>query len=287
MTRRRAWVVLLSALLFGGAHAAYAQVMVIQTQNLLRFGHGSRTANKCAAMITASDSVDVILIQELMTSAYPCTNLPPNFTWRPYGPKGTTSYKEYYGFLIRTTARANGPSIVVRTNTATAAASLYARPPSAILLSVTPSGGGTAKEIWLANIHSVWGKNGVTPRRSEATAAAVFFTTLKNTPVGGVTTPAAGFPVIIAGDWNLQVENALGQRDTGFDALANAGAIILPNVPTSLTKAGLQSSPYDHFAYSDISLTLTSARLFPAVDWPTWRTTTSDHLGVRVNVTFK
>ncbi len=269
---------------------ACAQDFILHTQNLLRFGQGS-TANKtakCTAISNASTTVDVIVIQELMQSTYPCASVPAGFTWESYGPLGPPWYLEYYGFLWRNTQRPNGPTITDGGLYRSAGAG-FMREPHATLLRIKPFGSSTTYPIWIGNFHAVWGQGGVKPRQAEATAAAGFFTYLKNSPIGSVSPPLVGFPVIIAGDWNLPARYKNGNTNPGFTALEAAGADIQPNVATSLSAGGVQSSPYDHFAYSTATLTIATPTLYPALPsaWPNWRSSVSDHLGVRVGVTFK
>ena len=282
--RRVAWVVLCGALLAAPRPVRAQDPIVIHTQNLLRFGHGSRTPRKCLALDTASFAVDVIVIQELMKDTIPCTGIAAGFTKYVSTARGTTSYKEYYGFLVRTTPRTNGRTIALQGTHKTASGN-FMRPPEAILLNVTRQNGNVVP-IWVVNIHSIWGKGGVDPRRAEARLAATFFSQLRYGAVFGVTTPVGGFPVIIAGDWNLQYEDASSNVDPGWDKLVAASANIDPSFVTSLTKGGLGSSPYDHFAYFKTPLTVANVRQYPASTWLKWRTEVSDHLGVRADVAF-
>lgn len=288
----RSWLAkfFLALALASGAGHALAQDFILHTQNLLRFGQGA-TANKnakCTALNTISANVDIIVIQELMQADYPCSAVPTGFKWESYGPLGPNSYKEYYGFLWRNVPRTNGPTITDGALIDSANASSFMRPPYATFLFIQPHGKTVKYGIWIANIHSIWGK-GVSPRKAEATAAAVFFSALKKSPAGSTQPPKPnGFPVIIAGDWNLPARNKYGTTNSGFDDLVSAGASIEPNVPTSLTKAGKGSSPYDHFAFTYSSLKIATPTLYPVpTSWATWRSTVSDHLGVQVGVTFK
>lgn len=262
--------------------------LIIYTQNLLHFGQGgnAKTQAKCEAIGTASQNVDVIVIQEVMQQAYPCASVPVGFIWESYGPLGATSYKEFYGFLWRNTPRSDGPTINDGGYYLSAAPGSFARPPHAILLSIKPHGKTTTYNIWIGNIHSVFGDS-VSARQEEATAAATFFASLKIAAAGSISVPAGGFPVIIAGDWNLPARAKNGKLNPGFEALAATGAGIEPNVPTSLNSAGSPSSAYDHFAFTSAKITLSNVMRHPlnSSDWQSWRDTVSDHLGVAAEVT--
>lgn len=274
-------------LVFLSALASSAD-FIIYTQNLLRFGHGgaAKTQAKCDAVDRVSQRVDVIVIQEVMQQAYPCASVPTGFTWESYGPLGASSYKEYYGFLWRHAARSGGPTITHGGYYMSAEPAYFARPPHAILLNINPNGSTTTYYIWIGNIHSVFGSR-VAERRAEATAAATFFSALKGAGTADISVPVGGFPVIIAGDWNLAVRNKSGKLNPGFEALAAAGANIEPNIRTSLTSTGAPSSAYDHFAFTAAKITLSNITLYPdnSSDWPSWRGTVSDHLGVIAEVT--
>lgn len=284
--------VVLVALLGLGGWPAWSADFVLLSQNLLRFGQGSKTAQKCQALENKAADVDIILIQELMTAAYPCASVPADFTFMSFGPYGTTSYKEYYGFLWRSTQSGAHPKIEYTTYYHAASQSDYMRPPTAMLFKVTrqPSTGGTFL-IWVGNMHSVFGKT-ISGRRDEATKAGNYFQGLRTMVVGTDQPPTGGWPTLIAGDWNLPVTNSAGVVDSGFSWLAGQNAAGLPtNIATSLTRAGGASSPYDHILYNTVTgghgVTISNVQLVPLNqnDWPTWRQTVSDHLGVQAEVT--
>jgi hypothetical protein len=274
-----------------GIAPAWGADFVLYSQNLLRFGQGSKTATKCSAMATEAAIADIIVIQELMTSAYPCT-VPAGFTYEKFGPLGTTSYKEYYGFLWRSTGSVGHPTIAYTSNYRQASQSDYMRPPAAMLFQVTTSGSPTKVfNVWIGDMHSIFGKT-ITGRRDEATEAGNFFQSLRNAIISGVTTPTGGWPSIIAGDWNLPIRNSAGTVDSGFDWLAGQNASGDPaSTATSLTRAGAASSPYDHIIYNTVTashgITLSNVQLNPLsnLNWPTWRQNVSDHVGVQAEVT--
>jgi hypothetical protein len=295
-------VVLLACML--DIATAWASDFVLYSQNMLRFGHGSRLAEQCQAITNEAATADIIVIQELMTSGYPCLTLsggsvPAGFQFQSFGPLGAGTYKEYYGFLYRTTQVFLHPVVQyqgqcrqggngVCTNPFTGDYAVYVRPPTALLFRVTRTT-GTSFDIWIGDMHSVFGKT-VGGRQNEATAAATFFQSLRTDG----TPPDGGWPTIIAGDWNLPITNSSGTVNDGFTWLGGQNAAGLPtNIATSLTRAGEESSPYDHIIYNVVTgspahgITLTNVVRKPILDteWPTWRQNVSDHLGVQAEVT--
>ena len=257
---------------------AWAFDFVLYSQNTLRFGHGSRLAEQCQAITNETATADIIVIQELMTSGYPCLTLlggavPTDITFQPLGlgvPEalralGTTSYKEYYGFLYRstTTPQSTHPSVQYLgrcqqggngacTNPFTGNYAVYVRPPTALFFQVTTSTGRMI-HVWIGNMHSIYGKT-VQGRRDEATEAKNFFQRLRAATVTGATTPPGGWPTIIAGDWNLPITSSSGTVNAGFTWLSGQNAAGLPtNIATSLTRAGEESSPYDHVIYNNVT----------------------------------
>lgn len=269
---------------------------VLYSQNLLRFGQGSNTTQKCQAIIDEAAVADIIVIQELMTAYYPCltpagsSTYPTGFSFLSFGPFGTSSYKEYYGFLWRNTSSGTHPKVEFQHNCIApdcqGSKSVFARPPTAMLFKVTT----TTKVfyIWIGNMHSVFGKT-VAGRQIEASAAGDFFSVLRNWTYPAITPPAGGWPTIIAGDWNLPITDSTNTvTNPGFSWLTNQAAAGKPtNVATSLTRAGAASSPYDHILYNTATVTLSAqVTLNPPQpgQWPDWRQNVSDHLGVQVQV---
>ena len=269
-------IVALAALVLTAAPAR-AQDFKIYSQNLLRFGHGSRTATQCSEVGAHIPTVDIILIQELMKSATPCTSsvLPGTYVWRPVGPYGRGSYLEYYGFLYSSTPRTGGPTVALGAVTAGAVGN-YIRPPQGLLFDITPNGSTTVKHVWVANAHLLWGGSSPGPRRAEAALVAGFFTYMETLQDSNGLVYSAN--VIIGGDWNLPA------TDQGFGNLTTAGATIQPNVPTSLNRTGATSQPYDHFVTSG-TVTLTNIATFAGSGTMLqWRQDVSDHLGIQADV---
>jgi endonuclease/exonuclease/phosphatase family metal-dependent hydrolase len=279
---------------------ATAQDFLLYSQNLLRFGHGKRLISKklrsehqCERLTQRVGQVDIILIQELMLNYDPCGFKPGDFSFHaePTPAKGT--YQEFYGFLWAGTPRTEttnnkkvqvGPKITVSAKPEIAKpASAYLRPPVALLFEITPPGERPTK-VWIANYHARW-TGGITLRRQEIANVAQFFVSLTNGVVQGQNKPSGGWPVIIAGDWNLAADDS--DNTYGFAPLRNLKSppVIRPNDATSLTKDGEESLPYDHFVVSN-QITVTQVDRYPdQSEWALWSTEVSDHLGIQATLT--
>jgi len=281
---------LLVALTPGAGRAAD---FVLHTQNMLRFGHGKKTAAQCQAIVDISKNVDIIVLQEVMLPTYPCGAPPGGFAWAGmFGPFGKSSYKEYYGFLYRSSAN---PQTQVQVSfsgiTDVASQATFSRPPQALLFRITVPQ-RPAYYIWIASFHAIFGKT-IQGRRDEARAVEAFFTRLavtSRTLIGHpLNPPTWGFPVIVAGDWNLPTTDGAFSWANGGNS---APAVAVPNDATSLTRAGAPSSAYDHFAHTKMAsnnhgITLTT-NYYPASNQLVfWRATVSDHMGVQAQVTVK
>ena len=269
--------------------AAQAQSFTILTQNVLRFGHGSRLQAQCTAINTVSQSVDIIVLQEVMAAGYPCLSannskgvngaLPTDFAYATSGAKGRSSYIEYYGILYRTTKRNNQQITLLEEDDALSTTTTFMRPPYAARFRVTDSSTSTAKscDVWIVDIHSIFGKK-VSERQGEAAAMEGLYKTLMGRNKGSV---------IVAGDWNLPADDT-----TGFGWVSTNNALIQPNVLTSLTATGAPSSAYDHAintsnSTTPPSVTLSSIAVYYGgfgVTMPQWRANVSDHMGVTANV---
>ena len=279
---RLALVILLSASI---PTPVFAIDFIIYSQNLLRFGHGDKTANKCKELNIQMAVVDITFLQEVMTEVMdadstgvpPCSILPGSVGWVSMGPYGKSTYKEYYLTLYRTTPRNGGPTVAYANDAMQATpASDYMRPPVALLFNITPSGSSIAKQVLIGNFHAVWG-NTVAGRRAEVENVAKFYSSLKTATFGNTPPPDKGHNIIIGGDWNMSA------TDAGFDSLRAAGAVIEPNELSSLNRAGALSQPYDHFVHTP-SMTLSNAQVYPATGWVAWRNNVSDHLGITAEV---
>lgn len=270
--------------------AAPAQSFTILSMNVLRFGHGSRLANQCNAITTASANVDIIVLQEVMASGYPCLSAnnkkgvniapPANFAYLTSGPKGRSSYVEYYGILYRTNTRNNTRIALVGQNDALSTTATFMRPPYAANFQVTDTSTSKSCNTWIVDIHSIFGKKN-SDRQDEAKAMFDVYKALVS----------VNSAVVIAGDWNLAATDTDG---FGWVSTANKTGIN-PNELTSLTVAGVPSSAYDHGVYTSSSTTKPSVTFAQtgsgswvytgAYSLKQWRTDVSDHMGVQAQVT--
>lgn len=268
--------------------AAQAQSFTILTQNVLRFGHGSRLQAQCNAINTVAATVDIIVLQEVMTPGYPCAAgnnnkgvtgpIPANFGYVTSGAKGRSSYVEYYGILYRTNARNNQQITLLGQNDTLSTTATFMRPPYGAQFRITDNSTTTPKscDVWIVDIHSIFGKT-LAGRQYEAQAMSAIYATLM---------APGNTSVIVAGDWNLPAND-----NTGFGWVAGSNALIQPNVLTSLTTAGTPSSAYDHAINTSNStppsITLSGIATYYGgfgVSMAQWRANVSDHMGVTANV---
>lgn len=268
--------------------AAAAQTFTILTQNMLRFGHGQRLLAQCNAIDAVSGSVDIIVLQEVMTSGYPCLKanntknvngtIPANFSYVTSAAKGRSSYVEYYGILYRTTPRNNQQIALLGQNDALSSTATFMRPPYGAQFSVTDNSSMVPKtcNVWVVDIHSIFGK-AKSGRQAEAASVQNIYANLM---------ASGNTSVIVAGDWNLAADDV-----TGFGWVAGKNAAIQPNVLTSLTTSGVPSSAYDHaINTSNVGAVPTTtlsniALYYGGFSMQTWRTNVSDHMGVKADVT--
>lgn len=230
----------------------------VKTDNLTSTFSGS--ANPAFPLPTG-----VFLLQEVMKNADLALFLErckvPECSIREAGPYGAGSYQERYVFLHNDPMHVlpfvglfqPPPHLFGR----------FVRPPTAMGL----TRGG--QDVMLVNFHAVWGQNGQQPRIDEAAAMAAF--------IQSILEDVEGVSIIAGGDWNLPIADMPPE-------IFDLGGTILPNVETSLNLDGDLSSSYDHFWWN---LAHPSALVLnPAGDGPflDWRTTTSDHRGIRLVV---
>ncbi|WP_417521876.1 hypothetical protein [Marinobacter sp.] len=298
------FVAALFALTFFGTNAL-AQSFTIRSQNFLHLGWKPGTpftTNKCTALSDMMGTADLIVVQELMIASDPCQTetATKGFTFQAnINALGSTSYKEFYGFYVRNGANSQGTSLSYTGDTKSAAinpfvppppgATTFERPPFAVAIKAV--NGPDTNYVWVGNIHSIFGKS-VTQRYTEATGTATFFNTLKSTTILGTSNPT-GWPVIIAGDWNIPVKNKAGNYTAGFTWLSTNSADGLPySTATSLSNTGKPASPYDHFIYSTDTLALSNVTPVTASSTSSfssltnWRSRVSDHLGIQAGVSF-
>lgn len=245
----------------------------IASQNALHLSDSDRSKIKRQTIKAQSATFDVYLIQETMTKITMSNVTPGTHAYQWTVPKGATSYKERYVVIYNTALTPiNGNQTMVDYG----GTKKFARPPSGTMLR-----DNNANLLWFVDFHAVFGKS-VQLRRDEARDMAAVYTWFQTKTVGVSTTDK----VVMAGDWNL------GATDQGFNAIKNlnAGNIqIMPDVKTSLTRAGDLSEPYDHFVGDKTKVTFSQCKTIPppvGKDQYWWRANVSDHLGIQCVATY-
>ncbi len=279
---------LLLALLLGwcsfSANAAGTVTFTVQSQNVLRFAHGSLLQTQCDALDAASGAVDFIVMQEVMSPGYPCLiannqkhvngAYPPNFLYETSGAKGAKSYVEYYGILYRTGGF--GRNVIVPAPVFGGVYDSYdyatfARPPYARRFEVRAPNGDSCF-VWIGDFHAMFGKT-VAGRRNEATAMRAVYQLLTGFATGAV---------IIVGDWNLEGTDAAFDWTRAPLSVAN----LQPDVQTSISRQGVNvnwSSRYDHAVYGfPPGVQAGGIGTYYAGNLVTWRNQVSDHAGIRL-----
>ncbi len=259
-------LVTLSLILLLPAVPAAADFCML-TQNGLRLGQGrpdDREAKRLGFRRIFQD-YDVIALQEVMDPDEPARLAPAGFDASVSAAKGRSTYREHYAVLTRRDAVR-----VVDAADYPDADGNFARPPFGV--AVEDRDGA---RFWLVNIHVVFGKGGLRPRRLEVAAMTEVLAHYAARPLPDGTTIAR---VVVAGDWNLPA------TDPAFAELARAAAVkVAPNVRTSLNHAGEYASPYDHFLWDGAALSVDFAdepRDAGGLDTASFRATLSDHVGV-------
>jgi hypothetical protein len=284
---RRILTTLLSAVPVAVALAvdAWAADLTVGSFNALHLGWGTdeQTTQKCTQIMALMETVDILLLQETMQPSVPCEYPDKNIvTWCSVM-KGGTSYQEAYCAIYNSDKLSH-------VGYADSSAASFSRPPYAMFMKHKLKN----RYIWLANIHSVYGKT-VGPRQNEATAAGDSFVILRTLSNGKVVVPNDGFPVVFAGDWNLPVTNNRGAYNKGFSWVdpqtQTPGAPVAcpTKSPTSLTTTGKPSSPYDHIIITSQTLT-GEASCFITMNGligTEWRQKVSDHMAIYWGFSFK
>ncbi len=264
---------LLLALTAARPAAADENTLTVSSQNTLHLSDSQRGKEKRKWVKAQNANYDVNLLQEVMKSAKLNDVKPGSYVFQDTGLKGLSSYKERYAIFYKSVLTAeNGGTKMVDLDKTTA--KKFARPPSGTLIN-----DGEGNLIWFIDFHAIFGKS-IQLRRAEATAMATAYTAFKDTDTWG---ECDG--VVIGGDWNLPA------TDTGFKKLKaiNQGHMdIVPDIKTSLTKAGALSEKYDHFVVDDELIDITDCDYTPlngkSRSW--FRKNVSDHLGITCTITF-
>lgn len=215
--------------------------------------------------------------------------------------KGRGSYKEAYGFvpdrdITLVTGAKFAPVIWEYENINPGHAASFIRPPAAIFVSCTTPAVQN-DNVWLINLHSIFGRT-IGQRRYEAASMATVVTDYFNCAVNinnqtfcNVANSTAASAVIIGADWNLTDTDVDTQLCTPLRQAGLECAVHI-NVLTSINRAGNYSSSYDHWVevYANGAAAPLSnyARLAPAnynmASLPNFRNTVSDHMGIFTNV---
>lgn len=280
----------LTALLVIAAHQSASAQFTLLSQNTLHLGWGGAQAAKNTYMfnqvIGVPPNFDVVILQEVMQQANlaAITNgflLPGTYTVVQTLPLGPGNYKETYGFLVRVAAGGVGCCNIVQTPTGqnfhTYTGGGFSRPPSGVLIQ-EPNNNVT----WVINYHAMFGAVGA--RRTEVSNVAPAILQFQALNMGN---PVNQYPrYVVGGDWNFPV------TDQAFTNIANtlgggANVNVQPAVLTSIKRGGVgMSSSYDHFLWDSNRVTCINWAVMPVPggNLPVFRTTFSDHLGVRIDV---
>ncbi len=248
--------------------------LLIASQNTLHLSDSQKGKVKRSTFKTQFDKYDLTLLQEVMKSADLKTVTPGSYLVQDTGLKGASSYKERYAIIYSSVLTAKNPGKYMVDYTGKGAKK-FARTPSGTLIE-----DDEGELIWFVDFHAIFGKS-VELRRTEAKMMADVYEWFDEKTTWGSTNKT-----ILAGDWNLPA------GDKGFAALKkiNSGSMqILPNVKSSLTRAGAPSEPYDHFVTDGDNVDLRNCRL---IDLPSgmtaqkFRTQVSDHRGIRCTAAY-
>lgn len=260
-------LLILVVLLSGSAAPALADFCML-TQNGLHLGQGKEAYKeaKRSGFKAVFRDYDVVALQEVMTPGEPALLTPEGFTATVSAAKGAGTYREHYALLTRDSA-----ITVLGDAEYPDDARAFARPPFGVAVEDRHQG-----RYWLVNIHVVFGKGGLAPRRNEVAAMAAVTEWYAARVLKDGTTVER---VVVSGDWNLPT------TDEAFAALSAAapGMHAAPNVQSSLNAQGGYASAYDHFVWNRARMTVDFAaepRDTGGRDPVDYRATLSDHVGV-------
>ncbi len=273
MIRTAAGLLLLLTLALA-APRVEAATLKVASQNTLHLSDSAKGANKRATIKAQNAKYDVNLLQEVMKSADLKDVRPGSYVFQDTDLKGLSSYKERYAIIYKSALTAKNPGSKM-VNLGNPAAKKFSRPPSGTLIQ-----DGSGNLLWFMDFHAIFGKT-VTLRRDEAKAMATAYSDFLGTTKWGTATG-----VVIGGDWNLAAD------DTGFTALKNINKnkmSIVPNIKTSLTRAGAPSEKYDHFVMDSTKVAASGCVLTPlptgkSDSW--YRNNVSDHRGITCTLTY-
>ncbi|MBV8581885.1 MAG: hypothetical protein JOZ86_14785 [Candidatus Eremiobacteraeota bacterium] len=270
--------------------SARAGTFAVLSQNTLHMGWGdpatySNPKNAYLRDNQVGTAYDIVLLQEVMPKLGGLTTVWPNAPMGAYYvyqsvPQGASSYVETYGTLVKASlywqpVQVNGTYYPCYTGGG------FSRPPCAVLVRVPPPQPlppvpPPSVYTWFIDYHAIF--SSVANRTTEVrnmNAAVQWFQTQN---VGGQTYARA----VVGADWNFTA--------TELTAILAIAGTITPDVETSLNRAGALSSRYDHFWCVGGVVCANGARIDPPPapfnTLPLFRTNVSDHLAVRVDVTY-
>lgn len=264
---RHPFLVLLLASVTAGSVPASADFCLL-SQNTLHLGQGKDAyrAAKRNGLRRVFRGYDVVVLQEVMDPDEVTRLAGDDFAVAVSAAKGASTYREHYAILAR-----SGAARVLDSADYPDADGRFARPPFAVAIEDRDG-----NRFWLVDIHALFGKGGLAPRRREVAAmpGVLDYFAARTLPDG--TTIGR---VVVAGDWNLSA------ADRAFIQLAadRPGLAVAPEVLSSLNAQGEYSSAYDHFLWNGAAMAVDFAadpREIGGLDLAEFRRTLSDHVGV-------
>ena len=279
-----------AALLVMVAQGSASAQFTLLSQNTLHLGWGqapyqlNKNTYLFNQVIGVPANFDVVILQEVMQQANLAvitnTFLPGTHAVVQTAPLGPGNYVETYGFLVRVPAGGVACCNIVQTptgqNSYTYVGAGFSRPPSGVLVQ------GATNTTWVINYHAMFGAVGT--RRTEVSRVAPTILQFQALNMGN---PVNQYPrYVVGGDWNFPA------ADQAFTNIANAlgggaNVQIQPTALTSIKRGGVgMSQSYDHFLWDSNIVTCINWAVMPVPggNLPTFRTTFSDHLGVRIDV---
>lgn len=235
------------------------------TQNGLHLGQGKpdyREAKRQGFRRIFQD-YDVVNLQEVMDPDEPARLAPAGFAATVSAAKGASTYREHYAILTR-----RATVTVLDAADYPDGDGAFARPPFGVAVQ-----DGDGDRFWLVDIHAVFGKGGLAPRRLEVAAIVRVMTHYAARPLPDGSTIGR---VVVAGDWNLPA------ADRAFAQLP-PGVLAAPDLPSSLNAQGEYASPYDHFLWNGTVMNVDFAaepRDTGGLETALYRITLSDHVGM-------
>ncbi|MBD8525970.1 hypothetical protein [Pseudomarimonas arenosa] len=234
----------------------------------------------------------ITLVQEVMAQAEAAEICPPPAVYTvhpqsaqnpPWNLRGFNSYREGYALIIQNATATAGHQVVCYFNADqrfTLQPKDFIRPPDIALIRNV----ATNTKTWVVNFHALFGAIG--NRRQEVVRLGNIVAQLKALVAADCSNIAVS-RVLVLGDWNLPAtDQAIADF---FTAAGFTQPQIQPNGADQLTtvnRAGQLASSYDHFVWDAGEMDVTFDQIYtPPEGYLQYFKNTSDHLGVRANVT--